>query len=127
MLLFFPKEVITLCIILQSKACVYLFFVLRISLAKIERSVGRACHSSTSFHLLTATLRVLRLNSHEKQPLNIYTKSRLFRSTTPGQKNCGGKAVYWLQALTVLGYSGISLRGLTCHSGIFCFLFIENI
>lgn len=36
----FPKEIITLCIIPHSKACLYLFFVLRISLAIYGRLKG---------------------------------------------------------------------------------------
>lgn len=69
-------------------------------MGKTKRRVGRAHPSVTSFGPPGATLRVLRLNPREKQPLHAYTKNQLIQVYTSAVQ-LWGQAVYWLQTLSI--------------------------
>lgn len=64
--------------------------------------IGRALPSVTSFGPLGATLRVLRLNPHEKQMLHAYTKKpQILQIYYTSSEQLWGQAVWWLQTLPI--------------------------
>lgn len=118
------KDAITLCYTaikntLMSSHCAESFIILR-----LYREAGLAGPVIPALLFIFLVLPWECSGSIYVKNSHTYTKSLQINYNSAEQ--LWGQAVCWLQALTILGYWGISLRVLSHHSGIFNLLFTAD-